>query len=138
MKGKKKRFTGLLVLALCLIGVMFAARNAIPKRTLLAVMGLAGTLTAVSIPQLLNLHEEDENPRVRKRNRIVQEDERNAAIRNRAKAISGDVLQWGLVGVVWLAVGLGAPWWVVWSAAAAFGGKFLLETCLAAHYQKEM
>ncbi|WP_295741207.1 hypothetical protein [uncultured Oscillibacter sp.] len=92
----------------------------------------------MSVSQLLTLRMEDTDPSLRKRNEIERKDERNLAIRRRAKALSGDVLLWAVIGMSWLSFGLGAPSWILLLAAAVFVVKSLLELCLMVRYQREM
>ena len=73
-----------------------------------------------------------------RRNEIEANDERNVAIRRRAQAVSGEVLQWGVLAAAWLSVGLGAPLWITLAAIGVFVGKSVLELCLMARYQKQM
>ena len=69
---------------------------------------------------------------------IEANDERNVAIRRRAQAVSGEVLQWGVMAAAWLSIGLGAPLWVTLAAVGVFLAKSVLELCLMARYQREM
>ncbi len=69
---------------------------------------------------------------------IEANDERNVAIRSRAQAVSGEVLQWGVMVAAWLFIGLGAPLWVTLAAVGVFLAKSVLELCLMARYQREM
>lgn len=61
---------------------------------------------------------------------IEAKDERNVAIRRRAQAVSGEVLQWAVMAAAWLAIGLGAPLWVTLAAVGVFLAKSVLELCL--------
>lgn len=109
MKEKKKLYMALLVLAFCLVGAAFLLRNAgLPYRVNAALFGMATTLSCIGAARLLALWSEETSPSEARRNRIENEDERNAALRNRSKALSGDVLQWSLIGLFWLSVGLDA------------------------------
>ena len=62
----------------------------------------------------------------------------NEAIRRRAKAVSGEVLQWTVLGAAWLSIALGAPLWVTLTAVGVFAGKSVLEWCLMVRYQGQM
>lgn len=124
MKEKKKLYMALLVLAFCLVGAAFLLRNAgLPYRVNAALMGMTTTLSCVGVAR---------------RNRIENEDERNAALRNRSKALSGDVLQWSLIGLFWLSVGLDAPLWVTALTGVLFAAKSVLEAVLLCRFRKEM
>ena len=139
MKKKKLLFQVLLILGLCLVAASFIMRNTwFSGRTGGTVMGIAGALTSVSISQLLALWQEEENPKIRKQNEIDRNDERNRVIRNQAKALSGDVLQWMIIAAGWLAFFLDAPAWILLLAAGVFIVKSVLDLSLMAYYQGKM
>ncbi len=52
-----------------------------------------------------------ENPRQMKQEEIEANDERNVAIRRRAQAVAGEVLQWSVMAAAWISIGFGAPLW---------------------------
>ena len=60
------------------------------------------------------------------------------AIRRRAQAVSGEVLQWGVLAAAWLSIGFGAPLWVTLAAVGVFVAKTVLELWLMARYQHQM
>ena len=111
--AKKKLYVILLAVSLGFVAVAFLLRNAgLPYRVNAALSGMATTLSCVSLPRLLSLWSESTSPSEARRNRIEASDERNAALRNRAGALSGNLLQWSLLALLWLSVGLNAPLWV--------------------------
>lgn len=139
MKEKKKLYMALLVLAFCLVGAAFLLRNAcLPYRVNAALFGMATTLSCIGAARLLALWSEETSPSEARRNRIENEDERNAALRNRSKALSGDVLQWSPIGLFWLSVGLDAPLWVTALTGVLFAAKSVLEAVLLCRFRKEM
>lgn len=139
MKRKKKLYIALLAASLCLVLTAFLLRNAgLPYRVYAALFGMATTLSCVGVPRLLALWSEETSPSEARRNRIESGDERNAAIRNRAKALSGDLLQWSLLGCFWLSVGLDAPLGVTAVAGVLFAAKGVLEAVLLSRFQREM
>lgn len=88
--------------------------------------------------QVLMRHREKKDPAVMRQAEIEAKDEHNVAIRRRAQAVSGEVLQWAVMAAAWLAIGLGAPLWVTLAAVGVFLAKSVLELCLMARYQREM
>ena len=139
MKWKKNLYIALIAVGLGLIGTVYLFLDkGISPRGIGALMGIASGLIGMSVSQLLPLRMEDTDPSLRKRNEIERKDERNLAIRCRAKALSGDVLLWAVVGISWLSFGLGAPSWILLLTAAVFVAKSLLELCLMIRYQQEM
>ena len=75
---------------------------------------------------------------IRKRAEIEAKDERNVAIRRRAQAVSGEVLQWAVMGAAFVSIGLDAPLWVTLAAVGVFLAKCVLELWLMVRYQREM
>ena len=57
---------------------------------------------------------------------------------NRAKAVSGEVLQWSVLAAAWLSIGLDAPLWVPLAATGVFVAKSVLELYLMIRYEREM
>lgn len=139
MRKKKRFYTVLIVIGLCLVGVSFLLwKSGQSYHVWAALMGGATVLFSVSFPQRLAIWSEETSPSEAKRNKIERGDERNVAMRNRAKALSGDVLQWVIVIVAWAAYGLGLTLGVVFLAFLAVLLKELLELYLMSRYQKEM
>lgn len=139
MKRKQTLFTLLLIAGLCLAGASLVLRNAgVPDNIGGMLMGLGSGLSGMSAAMLLFVRQERKNPELARQNLISRNDERNTAMRNRAKALAGDALQWSVMAAAWMAVGLGAPLWVVLLAVGVFVAKSLLELCLLLRYQKTM
>ena len=92
---------------------------------ILGISGLIGQILFRSDP-VMQQREKERN------------DERNTAIRRRAKAVSGEALQWAVLGAAWLSIALGAPLWVTLTAVGVFVGKSVLEWCLMVRYQRQM
>ena len=100
--------------------------------------GMGSGLLALAGSTLLNLRHEAKHPEMARQHDIEQRDERNVAIRNRAKAVSGEALQWVVMAAAWLSIGLDAPLWVPLAATAVFVAKSVLELCLMVRYEREM
>lgn len=139
MKRKQTLFALLLIAGLCLAGASLVLRNTgVPDNIGGMLMGLGSGLSGMSAAMLLFVRQERKNPDLARQNLISRNDERNTAMRNRAKALAGDALQWTVMAAAWMAVGLGAPLWVVLLAVGVFVAKSLLELCLLLRYQKTM
>ena len=80
----------------------------------------------------------EKDPVRMRRDEIEANDERTVAIRRRAQAVSGEVLQWCIMAAAWLSIGLGAPLWITLAAVGVFLAKSVLELCLMVRYQREM
>ena len=92
---------------------------------ILGISGLIGQILFRSDP-VMQQREKERN------------DERSTAIRYRAQAVSGEALQWAVLGAAWLSIALGAPLWVTLTAVGVFVGKSVLEWCLMARYQGQL
>ena len=100
----------------------------------LGIFGLAGGLLLFcGLAELLSA--QDLDPARRERDR-EDHDERGAMIR--AKAVSGEALQWAVMAAAWLSIGLDAPLWVPLAATAVFVAKSVLELYLMVRYEREM
>lgn len=139
MKGRKTLYLALVITGLCLVAAALILRRAdIPDNVGGALMGSGSGLAAMGLAQLLTLRAERKDPVQARKKEIEVHDERNVAIRRRAKALSGDTLQWAVLAAAWVSIGFGAPLWVTLAAAVVFVLKSALEVYLIVRYQREM
>ena len=139
MKGRKTLYLALVIVGLCLVAAALILRRAdIPDNVGGALMGSGSGLAAMGLAQLLTLRAERKDPVQARKKEIEVHDERNVAIRRRAKALSGDTLQWAVLAAAWVSIGFGAPLWVTLAAAVVFVLKSALEVYLIVRYQREM
>ena len=139
MKRKQKLYIVLLVVGLCLVTAALALRDyGLSNSAGGMLTGVGSGLIGLSISQLLLFRQEYKNPALARQNEISRNDERNIALRSRAKALAGDILQWTVMAAGWLAIGLDAPLWVPLLTTATFVAKSILELCLLLRYQREM
>ena len=138
MKGKKL-YIVLLTAGLCLITAALALRGrSLPDHAGGMLTGIGSGLSGLSISQLLLLRQERKNPALARQNQIDRTDERNIVLRNRAMALSGDVLQWTVLAAAWVSIGFGAPLWVTLLAVGGFVLKSVMELFLPLRYQRAM
>ena len=78
------------------------------------------------------------NPDLMKQNEIEEKDERNQLIRNKAQAISGEILHWLLMAGAWMCILSDTPIWVVLILVGAFLLKTIIDFILMAYYQHTM
>lgn len=139
MKGRKTLYITLVIAGLCLVAAALILREAkVPDSAGGALMGSGSGLAAMGLAQLLTLRAERKDPVQARKKEIEVHDERNVAIRRRAKALSGDVLQWAVLAAAWVSIGFGAPLWVTLAAVVVFVLKSALEVYLLVRYQREM
>ena len=65
-------------------------------------------------------------------------DERNVAIRRRAKAASGDILQWLVMAGAWVTIIAGTKLWITLVLIGVFLLKTVIELALMAYYRGKM
>ena len=135
---KKRLFQILLAAGIVLLALSLLLDGRVSDTLGGMLCGVGSGLLAMSGSTLLNLRHEAKHPEMARRHDIEQRDERNVAIRNRAKAVSGEALQWAVLAVAWLSIGLDAPLWVPIAATCVFVAKSVLELCLMVRYEREM
>ena len=136
MKQKKILYLALLLLGFCFLLAAWFLPTSDSMGGMLTGMGSG--LLALGISRLLLLRQQAKHPEQYRQNEIAANDERNVAIRRRAQAISGEVLQWGIMAAAWFSIGLDAPLWVTLLATGLFLAKSLLELYLIIRYEREM
>lgn len=135
MNRKRNLYIVLSVIGVCLF---FLALLPFPDNVGGMLCGSGTSLAAFGLSNLLMLRQEKKHPEQWRRNEIEANDERNVTIRNRAKAVSGEVLQWAVMAFAWFSIGWGAPLWITLAAVGVFLAKSFFELYLMARYQKEM
>lgn len=136
MKQKKILYLALLLLGFCFLLAAWFLPTSDSMGGMLTGMGSG--LFALGISRLLLLRQQAKHPEQYRQNEIAANDERNVAIRRRAQAISGEVLQWGIMAAAWFSIGMDAPLWVTLLATGLFLAKSLLELYLIIRYEREM
>ena len=139
MRQKKTLYMVLMAAgAIFLLGALAAWKLSAPDKFGGMLTGLGSGLLAMGFANWKILRWEEKDPVQMRRDEIDASDERTVAIRRRAQAVSGEVLQWGVMVAAWLSIGLGAPLWITLAAVGVFLAKSVLELCLMARYQREM
>lgn len=136
MNRKKQVYLVFLIIGLCLLVAALALPTSHSIGSMLS--GVGSLLAALGVSRLLLLRQQAKHPEQYRQNEIAANDERNVAIRRRAQAVSGEVLQWGIMAAAWLSIGLDAPLWVPLLATGVFLAKSLLELYLLVRYEREM
>lgn len=103
-----------------------------------ALMGVGAALIGLGFSMWQFACWEKRDPARHRLYEIEAGDERNAAIRLKAKAAAGEVLQWTVMAAAWAGIFLKAPLWMILAFVGIFLFKTILELCLMAKYQKEM
>ena len=135
---KKRLFQILLAAGIVLLALSLLLDGRVSDTLGGMLCGVGSGLLAMSGSTLLNLRHEAKHPEMARQHDIEQRDERNVSIRNRAKAVSGEALQWAVLAAAWLSIGLDAPLWVPLAATCVFVAKSVLELYLMVRYEREM
>lgn len=139
MRRKKTLYTVLMAAgAIFLLGALAAWKLSVPDKFGGMLTGVGSGLLAMGAANWRMLRWAERDPVQMRRDEIAANDERTVAIRRRAQAVSGEVLQWGVMAAAWLSIGFGAPLWITLAAVGVFLGKSVLELCLMVRYQREM
>lgn len=136
----KKSFAALVM---GILGIAFVASAVIMEGRISdmadgMLIGIGAGLTGLGISRWCFWRWTGKEPAKYRQYEVEAGDERNVAIRNKAKAEAGDVLQWMVMAAAWAAILLGAPMWVILAAVGIFLCKTILEMYLMARYQKRM
>lgn len=138
MRRKTKAYLALAVGGLAVLAAAVLLRTRVADLLHGVLTGAGCGVSALGLSRFLGCRVEETHPAYQKANEIEQTDERNIAIRRRARALSGTILQWLIMTTAWIAILLDAPLWVTLALVGAFLTKTLLETILTVHYQKVM
>lgn len=139
MRRKKTLYTALMAAGMVfLLGALAAWKLSAPDKFGGMLTGVGSGLLAMGAANWRMLRWAERDPVQMRRDEIAANDERTVAIRRRAQAVSGEVLQWGVMAAAWLSIGFGAPLWITLAAVGVFLGKSVLELCLMVRYQREM
>ena len=141
MKAKTKQT---LYLILEILGLVLAAvAKFLPaqvwnKAQIGAVIGVGAGLFGFGLVKWWVERWNEKNPELMKQNEIEIQDERNQMIRNKAQAVSGEVLRWLVMAGAWVSIFFGAPLWVTLAFVGVFLLKTFLDLALVAYYQRKM
>jgi hypothetical protein len=137
---KKKSYMILLLAGIALVAAALVLRMYpnIPKSVGGVCIGVGAGLFGMSISNLYMKRLEEKEPEIMKKQEIEYSDERNTAIRNRAKAKAGDVIQWFIMGIAYVTILINASMWVTLVVVGVFLLKYILEAYFMNKYQKEM
>ena len=141
-KQKKPKKTFYLVLGIIGCALALIAKYALDtstEKTLSAVLiGIGTALLGFGIAKWLIALWGEKNPDIMRANEVEMKDERNQMIRNRAQAVSGEVLHWLTIAGAWICILTDSPLWIILFFVALFIFKTILDFAFMAHYQKKM
>lgn len=101
-------------------------------------IGIGASLFGMGISNLWLINFNKKHPDELKESQIEFLDERNTMIRNKAKAKVSDIIQWLIMGIVYVTILINAPLWVTLITLGVFLIKNVLELYFMNKYQKEL
>ncbi len=138
MKRSKSFYIVMLIIGVCCVVVSLFLNKEEVKSIAGVLIGIGTGTIGLCISGLWMNHIERKNPELEKQAQIDYNDERNTAIRNRAKAKAGDITQWLIMGIAYITILISAPLWVTLVIVIVFLIYNILGLYLMNKYQKEM
>lgn len=100
-------------------------------------IGIGAGLMGSFASRLYMTRYNERHPQEARRAEIEFADERNAMIRNRAKAMTSDIIQWCIMALAYVTIIIDAPLWLMLITVGVFVLKNVLEIYLMARYEKQ-
>lgn len=136
---KKVFYVVLLVLGiLMLFASLYLRGQDVPKPVSGFLIGLGGWLSATSIPRLYTLHAASASPEYSRRKRIEENDERNLAVQNRAKAKGFDAMGIIFGIIMMLYVLINPDLIIILLLVAGYLAVYIVQSYYFSKYSKEM
>lgn len=102
------------------------------------IAGIFGGLFGLTLSNLFSIYYYEKHPVESRIAEIEEKDERNISIRNRAKARSGDIMQWFIIGIGYINIAIDGPLWFTLIIVGVFLLRTVLYFLFLNRYQKEM
>ena len=137
MSKKKWIGVGMLVAGLAMIALMpILANNNKPLSGVMLGAGIACGI--IGVVKIVEEYYESKYPQLARQKSIELKDERNEAIRNHAKAVAGDILQWCVMGLAFLLILADVPLWLILLVVAIYLAYSVLTVIYIYKFQREM
>lgn len=138
MRTKTKVYLICAIAGIIVMGISLLVGDNISKMCRAVLTGLGSGAFGMGAALFAFGRWEESQPKMMKQNEIEAKDERNLAIRYRAQAMSGLVMQWLLIAVAWICIIINGPLWITLTAVGIFLAKSCLEFILIEYYQRKM
>lgn len=139
MRNKNSLFILTLVFGICLaLAGGFLLKGEELKAVSGVCIGIGACLFGLGVSSLFMLRYEEKNPEIAKIKEIEEKDERNIAIRNRAKAKAADITQYFIVALTFVTILIRAPLWVTFVTIGVYLSYNVLMLYLISKFSKEM
>jgi len=127
-----------LVLGLVMVALSFMFNGEEQKVISGILIGIGAGLFGMGTANLIMKRYEKRNPSVVRQSEIEYKDERNTIIRNKARAMAGNIIHWLFVAIAFVAIIIGAPLWLTLGAYGLFLLYDVLTFIFMHRYQKQM
>ncbi|MBS6194284.1 MAG: hypothetical protein KH828_01705 [Clostridiales bacterium] len=138
MRSKTKGYLLLLILGVLILTGDIVCKEFLSEHAEGILSAVGSMVLGIGVAKFFSSRMEEKHPQQMKQNQIEVNDERNVMIRHRAQALSGLVLQWGILTVAWMCILLDGPLWMILTGTGAFLGKTIVEIVLMAYYENKM
>ncbi len=139
VRNKNSLFILTLVFGICLaLAGGFLLKGEELKAVSGVCIGIGACLFGLGVSSLFMLRYEEKNPEIAKIKEIEEKDERNIAIRNRAKAKAADITQYFIVALTFVTILIRAPLWVTFVTIGVYLSYNVLMLYLISKFSKEM
>lgn len=138
MFNKTSFYVFLLLLGISLIAISLFLRGEEVKGVSGVLIGIGAGLFGISLLNLYMKRYQQAHPEIKKQNEIEFNDERNEIIRYKAKAKSGDIIQWLVMGLAYVMILFDYPLWLIAITVGIFLLYNLIMIYFVGKYQKEM
>jgi hypothetical protein len=138
MSKKTYPFVIILVLGAILAALSFVFSGEEQKVLSGILIGVGAGLFGMSTANIIMKRYEKKNPSVVRQSKIEYKDERNTIIRNKARAMAGNIIHWFFVVLAFVMIIIDAPLWLTLSTVVMFLLYDVLTFVLMSRYQKEM
>lgn len=138
MLKKKSVYIGMIIAGCILVALSGILKGLLVKQIIGIMMGVGASFVGAGVSSLWMKIEEEKNPELKKGNDIIWRDERNVLIRNKARAMAGEIMKWGFMVIAYLLILIDAPLWMTLISVGAFMAYYLLTLFFTNKYNNEM
>lgn len=140
MFKKKSFYIAMIIVGACLFGLAIMGKFLfeMPKVVAGVCLGIGTAMIGICLPKLIKKHLETIQPEMIKHDQIEFNDERNTMIRNKAKAKAGDIIQWFIIGIMYIAILVEVPQWIYFAVVGVYLLYNLLYLFFNIKFQKEL
>lgn len=134
MLKKKSVYVGMIIVGCILMALSSILKGLLVKQIIGIMIGVGASLVGAGVSSLWMKIQEEKNPELKKANDVAWYDERNVLIRNKARAMAGEIMKWGFMVIAYLLMLIDAPLWMTLVSIGAFMAYYLLTVFFTNKY----